>query len=97
MSFVLSCLTLQGIVEWHQTAENILLSAGFDYLIIVWNIVTGKPLKEISCHTDTIYRYWPRVVGGGVISRSLMSVLLCSIIRVGFLGGLVFPLEFHVA
>ena len=44
-----------GIVEWHPTAENVLLSAGFDYLLIVWNVSTGKALKEISCHTDTIY------------------------------------------
>jgi len=44
-----------GIVEWHPTAENVLLSAGFDYLVIVWNVATGKPLREITCHTDTIY------------------------------------------
>lgn len=44
-----------GIVEWHPTAENILLSAGFDYLVIVWNVASGKALREISCHTDTIY------------------------------------------
>lgn len=25
-----------GIVEWHPTAENILFSAGFDYLVCVW-------------------------------------------------------------
>jgi len=44
-----------GFVEWHPTAENVLFSAGFDYLVIVWNVATGKALREISCHTDTIY------------------------------------------
>lgn len=45
-----------GIVEWHPSVQNVLLSAGFDYMLIVWNTATGRPLKEISCHTDTIYR-----------------------------------------
>ena len=31
-------------VEWHPTAENILLSAGSDHAIIVWNIGTGQPV-----------------------------------------------------
>ncbi len=45
-----------GIVEWHPSVQNVLLSAGFDYMLIVWNTSTGKALREISCHTDTIYR-----------------------------------------
>lgn len=44
-----------GIVEWHPSVQNVLLSAGFDYMLIVWNTSTGKALREISCHTDTIY------------------------------------------
>eukprot|EP00043_Microstomoeca_roanoka_P029542 m.22216 g.22216 ORF g.22216 m.22216 type:complete len:524 (+) comp9272_c0_seq1:45-1616(+) len=44
-----------GIIEWHPTAENILFSAGFDYMIYGWNIGTGERVCEIACHTDTIY------------------------------------------
>jgi len=44
-----------GIVEWHPSVKNVLLSAGFDYMVIVWNTATGRPIKEIACHTDTIY------------------------------------------
>jgi len=44
-----------GIVEWHPTAENVLLSAGFDYLLLVWDVSTGKVLREIASHTDTIF------------------------------------------
>ncbi|EGD80680.1 coronin-2B [Salpingoeca rosetta] len=44
-----------GMVEWHPTAENILFSAGFDYMIYGWNIATGERVCEIDCHTDTIY------------------------------------------
>jgi hypothetical protein len=44
-----------GIVEWHPNAENILVSAGFDYLVIIWDVSTGKPLREIQSHTDTIF------------------------------------------
>jgi WD40 repeat protein len=43
------------MVEWHPTAENILLSAGYDNLIIVWNIAKGQAVGAIDCHEDTIY------------------------------------------
>lgn len=33
-----------GIVAWHPTARNVLLSAGCDNAIIIWNVGTGKPL-----------------------------------------------------
>lgn len=42
-------------LEWHPTAENILLSAGYDHLIIVWNIAKGQCVNVIDCHEDTIY------------------------------------------
>ena len=42
-------------LEWHPTAENILLSAGYDHLIIVWNIAKGHVVRVIDCHQDTIY------------------------------------------
>jgi len=54
-------LDLQGhrrrvtMVEWHPTAENILVSAGYDHQIFVWNISKGVPVKLINCHNDVIY------------------------------------------
>ena len=42
-------------LEWHPTAENILLSAGYDHLILVWNIAKGQCVNVIDCHEDTIY------------------------------------------
>ncbi|XP_064645556.1 serine/arginine repetitive matrix protein 2-like isoform X4 [Lineus longissimus] len=44
-----------GYIEWHPTAEHILLSAGFDYNVILWNIETAEPINIITCHTDTIF------------------------------------------
>eukprot|EP00052_Salpingoeca_macrocollata_P030484 m.319729 g.319729 ORF g.319729 m.319729 type:complete len:457 (-) comp23391_c0_seq1:165-1535(-) len=44
-----------GIVEWHPTVEHLLYSAGFDYLVIAWDVSTGDQLKQFTCHTDTIY------------------------------------------
>ncbi|XP_022254244.1 coronin-2B-like [Limulus polyphemus] len=44
-----------GHLEWHPTAEDILLSAGFDYLILVWNTAEGTLVKSISCHSDYIF------------------------------------------
>ena len=43
------------MVEWHPTAENILVSAGYDHTIMVWNIARGVAVNTITCHTDTIY------------------------------------------
>ncbi|XP_076342004.1 coronin-2B-like isoform X1 [Tachypleus tridentatus] len=44
-----------GYIEWHPTAENILLSAGFDNLILVWQVSKGDVVRTIDCHPDSIY------------------------------------------
>lgn len=44
-------------IEWHPTASNVLISAGFDHLICVWDVGNAeKPLMNvINCHVDMIY------------------------------------------
>uniref|UniRef100_A0A8C9WNU3 Coronin n=1 Tax=Scleropages formosus TaxID=113540 RepID=A0A8C9WNU3_SCLFO len=45
-----------GIVTWHPTARNVLLSAGCDNLIIIWNVGTGEALINLEdVHPDVIY------------------------------------------
>ena len=44
-----------GLIEWHPTAENILVSGGYDHLVIVWDVSRGTPVNIIECHPDTIY------------------------------------------
>ena len=45
-----------GCVAWHPTASDVLVSAGADALVIVWNIESGDVLFEIDdLHTDLIY------------------------------------------
>nr|XP_040222066.2 coronin-1A isoform X1 [Anopheles coluzzii]XP_040222067.2 coronin-1A isoform X1 [Anopheles coluzzii]XP_040222068.2 coronin-1A isoform X1 [Anopheles coluzzii]XP_040222069.2 coronin-1A isoform X1 [Anopheles coluzzii]XP_040222070.2 coronin-1A isoform X1 [Anopheles coluzzii]XP_049463252.1 coronin-1A isoform X1 [Anopheles coluzzii]XP_049463253.1 coronin-1A isoform X1 [Anopheles coluzzii]XP_049463254.1 coronin-1A isoform X1 [Anopheles coluzzii] len=44
-----------GLVLWHPSALNVLLTAGSDNLIVVWNVGTGEVLVRIDCHPDTIY------------------------------------------
>ncbi|KAG7480860.1 hypothetical protein MATL_G00060740 [Megalops atlanticus] len=45
-----------GIVTWHPTARNVLLSAGCDNLIIIWNVGTGEALINLEdMHPDVIY------------------------------------------
>ncbi|XP_062619419.1 coronin-2B-like isoform X5 [Saccostrea cucullata] len=44
-----------GYIEWHPTAENILLSAGFDYKCVLWNVEQAEPVNVISCHENTIF------------------------------------------
>ncbi|XP_026875846.2 uncharacterized protein coro1cb isoform X1 [Electrophorus electricus] len=45
-----------GIVTWHPTARNVLLSAGCDNVIIIWNVGTGEALITLDdIHPDVIY------------------------------------------
>ena len=54
-------LTLEGIhqrkvhiVLWHPVASNILLSASYDPLVVIWNLETGEAAKVIEL-PDIIY------------------------------------------
>ncbi|XP_062363303.1 coronin-6 isoform X9 [Cinclus cinclus] len=61
-------VTLEGhskrvsIISWHPTARNVLLSAGCDNLVILWNVGTGEMLLALDdMHTDLIYNVgWNR-------------------------------------
>lgn len=69
-------LTLEGIhqrkvhiVMWHPVASNILLSASYDPLVVIWNLETGDAAKEIDCHPDIIYSIsWD--TNGGLIATT---------------------------
>lgn len=37
-----------GLVVWHPTAQNILLTAGSDNKIFIWNVGTGETLTEVE-------------------------------------------------
>ncbi|XP_074868394.1 coronin-1C isoform X1 [Carettochelys insculpta] len=51
-----------GIVAWHPTARNVLLSAGCDNAVIIWNVGTGEALINLDdMHLDMIYNVsWNR-------------------------------------
>ncbi|CAN8013999.1 unnamed protein product, partial [Ixodes persulcatus] len=44
-----------GYVEWHPTAEHVLLSAGFDHSILVWDVSRAEAVRTIDCHPDSIH------------------------------------------
>jgi len=45
-----------GLLKWHPLAENIILTAGFDYMVFIWDIASpDAPKIQIEAHTDTIY------------------------------------------
>ncbi|XP_050512476.1 coronin-6 [Diabrotica virgifera virgifera] len=44
-----------GLVLWHPTALNVLLTAGSDNHVVIWNVGTGESLVEIDCHPDIVY------------------------------------------
>ena len=45
-----------GIVTWHPTARNVLLSAGCDNQVVIWNVGTGEALGRLDdMHPDVIF------------------------------------------
>ncbi|KAJ7989530.1 hypothetical protein DPEC_G00305500 [Dallia pectoralis] len=45
-----------GILSWHPTAHNVLMSAGCDNVVILWNVACGEAVVRIdSIHPDLIY------------------------------------------
>jgi coronin-1B/1C/6 len=44
-----------GLVLWHPTALNVLLTAGSDNQVAIWNVGTGEALVKIDCHPDIVY------------------------------------------
>ncbi|XP_029300474.1 uncharacterized protein LOC115016669 isoform X4 [Cottoperca gobio] len=51
-----------GIVSWHPNARNVLLSAGCDNQIIIWNVGTGEAMINLEdMHPDVIFSVsWSR-------------------------------------
>ncbi|XP_031711830.1 uncharacterized protein coro1cb isoform X1 [Anarrhichthys ocellatus] len=51
-----------GIVSWHPTARNVLLSAGCDNQIVIWNVGTGQAMINLEdMHPDVIFSVsWSR-------------------------------------
>ncbi|KAM9220198.1 coronin-1B isoform 1-T3 [Dugong dugon] len=51
-----------GIVTWHPTARNVLLSAGCDNMVLIWNVGTAEELYRLDTqHPDLIYNIcWNR-------------------------------------
>ncbi|KAG7272675.1 hypothetical protein CRUP_008503 [Coryphaenoides rupestris] len=45
-----------GILSWHPTAHNVLMTAGCDNVVILWNVARGEAVVRMdSLHTDIIY------------------------------------------
>lgn len=44
-----------GLVLWHPSALNILLTAGSDNQVVIWNVGTGDILVHIDSHPDIVY------------------------------------------
>uniref|UniRef100_A0A3B5KYB3 Coronin n=1 Tax=Xiphophorus couchianus TaxID=32473 RepID=A0A3B5KYB3_9TELE len=51
-----------GIVSWHPTARNVLLSAGCDNQVVIWNVGTGEAMISLDdMHPDVIFSVsWSR-------------------------------------
>uniref|UniRef100_A0A336KX46 Coronin n=1 Tax=Culicoides sonorensis TaxID=179676 RepID=A0A336KX46_CULSO len=44
-----------GLVLWHPSALNVLLTAGSDNQVVIWNVGTGEVLIQLDCHPDIVY------------------------------------------
>ena len=45
-----------SILEWHPTAENVLLSASHDHSLILWNVARGDPVQVLSTKLRSIIK-----------------------------------------
>ena len=43
-----------GQIEWHPTAEHIMLSSGADCQVMLWNLEKAEPIRIILCHSDLV-------------------------------------------
>ncbi|CAF1350236.1 unnamed protein product, partial [Adineta ricciae] len=41
-------------IEWHPTAQNLILSAGLDHQVVLWNVERAEPIQVYRCHPDAI-------------------------------------------
>ncbi len=41
-------------IEWHPTAQNLILSAGLDHQVVLWNVERAEPIQVFRCHPDAI-------------------------------------------
>ena len=57
-----------GIIDWHPSANNILVSAGHDNMVIIWNVTKAVPVISISCHPDTIFSLSWNKVGSHIVT-----------------------------
>uniref|UniRef100_A0A8C6WX44 Coronin n=1 Tax=Neogobius melanostomus TaxID=47308 RepID=A0A8C6WX44_9GOBI len=45
-----------GTLSWHPTAHNVLMTAGCDNVLILWNVARGEAMVRMdTVHTDMIY------------------------------------------
>jgi coronin-1B/1C/6 len=44
-----------GVICWHPTAYLVLMSAGSDNKVFIWNVATAEILTELETHPDMIY------------------------------------------
>jgi hypothetical protein len=46
------------MIEWHPTAENILVSAGYEHIIIIWDISRGTQVSVLYSGIRGIRAYY---------------------------------------
>ncbi len=60
------------MIEWHPTAENILVSAGYEHIIILWDISRGTQVSTVI-EEGTVLAYSPLPPSPGVHARAKRS------------------------
>ena len=41
-------------IDWHPTVQNLILSAGLDHQVVLWNVERAEPIQVYHCHPDAI-------------------------------------------
>lgn len=72
-----------GVINWHPSAYLVLLSAGSDNKVFVWNVATAEILTELDSHPDMIYSAVWNYNGSKIATTCKDKIIRCFDPRTG--------------
>jgi len=72
-----------GVLAWHPSAYLVLMSAGSDNKVFIWNVATAEILTELDTHPDMIYTAFWNFDGSKIATTCKDKMIRCFDPRTG--------------
>ncbi len=72
-----------GCLAWHPSAYLVLMSAGSDNKVFIWNVATAEILTELDTHPDMIYTVFWNLDGSKIATTCKDKMIRCFDPRTG--------------